>query len=56
MLGTIHSPKTVKALAEAAQGVLGSLSLKVFRNSGDVVVGDMISGRGGLGWEWIGWP
>jgi len=32
--------------------VLESSSLEVFKNHGDVALGDMVSGHGGMGWGW----
>lgn len=31
---------------------MGSPSLKVFQDHGDVALRDMVSGRGGMGWGW----
>ena len=36
----------------AAQGSVGLPFLEVFHNSGDVVLRDMVSGHGGMGWGW----
>lgn len=35
--------------------VVGSLSLVMFKDYGDVAVGDTVSGHHGVGWGWIGW-
>ena len=32
--------------------VVESLSLKLFKNLGDVALRDMVSGHGGMGWSW----
>ena len=34
--------------------VVGSLSLEVFQNCGDVALRDVVSGRGGVSWGWTG--
>ena len=31
-----------------------TLFMEVFRNSGDVALGDVVSGHGGVGWGWTG--
>ena len=36
-------------MMQAAQGVVGSPSLEVFKNHGDVALGDVVSGHGGGG-------
>ena len=38
----------------AAQGVVGSPSLEVLQNSGDVALRDVVSGHGRVGWGWSG--
>jgi len=42
--------KSGEELAWAAQGVVKSPSLEVFKNCGDVALGDVVSGLGGMGW------
>lgn len=53
ILGTASSPKSCQVLVRAAQGVVGSPSLKVFKQPGDVALRDVGRGygRGGLGLE-----
>lgn len=36
-------------MAQLLRGVLGSLSLEVFRGRGDVALRDVVSGHGGVG-------
>ena len=45
--------KSGAAVAQSAQGVVGSPSLEVFRSRGDVALMD-VSGHGGVGcgWTW----
>lgn len=40
------------ALAEAAQGVVGSPTLGVFKDCRDMAVKDAFSGCGRMGWAW----
>ena len=37
---------------QTAQGVVGSPTLEVFHNCGDVALRDVVSGHGGMGWGW----
>ena len=41
-------PKSGEALAQLPKEVVGSPSLEVFQNWGDVALGDMV----GMGWAW----
>ena len=52
ILGSISSPKEWSDTGTAAQGMVGSPSLKVFKNDGDVARRAMITGHGGDGLEW----
>jgi len=45
--------KSSRALARAAQGVVGSPSLEVLQNSRDVALREVGSGGGGLGWDFV---
>ena len=55
MLGAISSPREQPGAGTAAQGVVGSPSLEVFQNCGDVALRDVVSGHGGdgLGLNWM---
>ena len=48
MLENISSQKEQSGIGTAAQGVLGSPSLEVFQNHGDVALRDVVSGHGEL--------
>lgn len=37
---------------EQPREVVGSPSLEMFENHGDVALRDMVSGHGGMGWGW----
>jgi len=50
VLGDIPSPKEQSGTGTAAQGVVGSRSLDVFHNCGEVALRDVVSGHGGMGW------
>ena len=50
VLGEICSPKSGCAVVQAAQMVVGSLSLGVFQCCGDVALRDVGSGHGGVDW------
>ena len=39
-------------MAQLPREVVGSPSLEVFQNHGDVALGDMVSGHDGVGWDW----
>ena len=41
-----------QALAQLPREMVGSLSLEVLKNHGDVVQKGVISGYGGVGWGW----
>jgi len=45
------------ALAQDAQGGVGSPSMEVFQNRGDVALRDVVSGHGGVCWgsTWGSW-
>jgi len=49
MLGAISSPEEQPGAGTAARGVVGSPSLEVFQNCGDVALRDVVSGHG---WGW----
>ena len=40
------------AVAQLPREVVGSPSLEVFQNRGDVALRDVGSGHGGVGWGW----
>ena len=42
----------VRSVAQLPRGAVGSLSLEVFKNDGDVARRDVVSGHGGMGWGW----
>ena len=46
--------KSGEAVAQAAQGVVGSPSLEVFKSCVDVALRDVVSGHGVMGW-WLNW-
>mgnify|MGYP001854215673 CR=1 FL=1 len=46
------SKKNGSGLAQAAQGVVESPSLKMLQNCGDVALRVVVSGHGGVGWSW----
>ena len=52
ILGRISSLKEWSGSGTAAQGVVGSPSMEVFKNHGDVAPRDVVSGHGGVGWDW----
>ena len=49
ILGDISSPKSSDALARAAQGAVGSLSMRVVHNRSGAALRDVVSGHGGGG-------
>ena len=51
-LGTISSPKSSDAVAQLLREVGEPPSLEVFKSFGDVALGDVVSGHGGVGWGW----
>ena len=44
--------KSGDALAQAVREAVGSPSLEVFENHGDVALRNVVSGHGGMGWGW----
>ena len=52
ILGTISSLKKWWCVGTAAQGVGDSPSLEVFKERGDVALGDTVCGHGGMDWGW----
>ena len=47
--------KSSAAVAQLPREVVGSPSLEVFQNRGDVALRDAGSGNGGVGWGWTWW-
>ena len=45
--------KSSAAVAQLPREVVGSPSLEVFQNRGDVALRDVGSGHSGVGWGWI---
>jgi len=43
-------------LAQLPREAVGSPSLEMLKNRGDVAHGDVVSGHGGAGWSWAGHP
>ena len=39
-------------MAQLPREVMGSLSLEMFQNYGDVALRDVGSGHGGVSWDW----
>ena len=46
------SERVVLQWHRAAQGAVGSPSLEVFQNCGDVALRDVVMGMVGVGWGW----
>ena len=46
----VRKQKSGAAVAQLPMEVVGSPSLEVFRNCGNVAQGDVVSGHGGVGW------
>ena len=44
--------KSSAAVAQLPSEVVGSPSMEVLQNSGDVALRDVGSGHGGVGWGW----
>ena len=44
--------KVGDAVAQLPRKVVGSPSLEVFKNHGDMALRDVVSGHGGVGWGW----
>ena len=55
MLGKNSSLEEWCCGGRAVWGVVGSPSLEVFWNHGDVALRDVVSGGGGMGWGWGLW-
>lgn len=51
-LGKIPSLKEWSGTGTAAQGMVESPSMEIFKNCGDVALRDVVSGYGGMGWGW----
>ena len=52
ILENIYFLKEWSGSGTAAQGVVGSPSMEVLQNCGDVALRDVVSGHGGVGWDW----
>ena len=50
----IFSERPARLWHRLPREVVGSLSLQVFRNHGDVALRDMVSGYAGMNWGWAG--
>ena len=50
--GNFFSKSTVRHCQRLPREVVGSPSLEVFQNSGDVALRAVVSGHGGVGWGW----
>ena len=48
----LFSERVVKHWHRRPRGVVGSPSLEVVKNYGDVTLRDVVSGHGGVGWGW----
>jgi len=44
--------KSSDALVQLPRELGESLSLEMFKNPGDVALRDVVSGHGGMGWDW----
>ena len=52
ILGGISSQESSAAVAQLPREVVGSPTLEVFHNSGEVALKDVVGGHGGAGWDW----